>query len=98
MKSSHFPHYSSCTTLSFLFFLSISAFSFAQELDILLEFLKVENSKSFSNFTVSSFKLPNKAQTTSGLSDLGLSPDLQKLLVLSEPHLDFVQLSIDLIL
>ena len=102
MKSSHFPHDSSCITLSFLFFLSISASSFAQELDILLEFLKAENSKSFSNFIVSSFKLPNKAQTASGLSDLGLSPDLQKLLIFDWTLFRFCsenpELSIDLIL
>ena len=70
---------SSCITLSFPFLASTFAFSFAEEIDMFTEFVEVENSRPFyilwlpySSCAIKhNFRLP----------DLGLSLDLQKLLI-----------------
>ena len=49
---------------------------------MLTEFLEVENSGSLLHFIISSFKLCDMAQISSGLSDLGMSLDLKPTLAL----------------
>ena len=52
---------SSCVPFSLLLLPSTFEFSFAEKLDILIEFFEVENAGYFLHFIVSSFKLCNKA-------------------------------------
>ena len=68
-KSVKFSHFcgSSCISLSFSLLLSIFVFSFAEKFDILIEFLEMENARSFLSYIVSSFKLRDTAKIVSGL-------------------------------
>ena len=64
-------------------------FSFAEKFDIIIEFLEVENARSFLHFMVYSFKLCDMTQIVSVISDLGLSFDLQKLLIFAWTSFSF---------
>ena len=59
MKFSHFCD-SSCIPLSFSLLPSTFVMSFAEKFETFIEFLEVENAKSFLHFIVSSFKLCDK--------------------------------------